>query len=117
MNSLLPHSQEAATFLKIDVNGIIHKMNSSGIRCLHGKFPSEHAHLPSFHQTMIILASTTACYHSQKQPPEVFYKKGFLKNIAKFTGKQLCQSFYFNNAAGLRPAALLKKDSGTVIFL
>ena len=28
----------------------------------------------------------------QKQPPEVFCKKGVLKNFAKFTVKQLCQS-------------------------
>ena len=26
--------------------------------------------------------------------PEVFYKKGVLKNFAKFTGKQLCQSLF-----------------------
>ena len=29
-----------------------------------------------------------------KQPPEVFYKKGVLKNLAKFTGKKLCQSLF-----------------------
>ena len=28
----------------------------------------------------------------QKQPPEVFYKKGILKNFAKFTEKHLYQS-------------------------
>ena len=26
--------------------------------------------------------------------PEVFYKKGVLKNFAKFTGKHLCQSLF-----------------------
>ena len=35
-------------------------------------------------------------------------KKGFLKNLAKFTGK-VCVSLFFNKVAGLRPAALLKK--------
>ena len=30
----------------------------------------------------------------------VFFKKVFLKNFAKFTGKQLCQSFIFNKVAG-----------------
>ena len=29
-------------------------------------------------------------FSSQKQPPEVFSKKG-VKNFAKFTGKHLCQ--------------------------
>ena len=37
----------------------------------------------------------------KKQPPEVFCKKGVLKNFAKFTGKQLCQSLFFNKVGGL----------------
>ena len=41
--------------------------------------------------------------------PEVFCKKGVLRNFTKFTGKHLCQSLFFNNVAGLRPATLLKK--------
>ena len=36
-------------------------------------------------------------------------KKGVLKNFAKFTGKHLCQSLFFNKVAGLRPTTLLKK--------
>ena len=35
--------------------------------------------------------------------PEVFCKKGVLRNFAKFTGKHLCQRLFFNKAAGLRP--------------
>ena len=57
---------------------------------------------------LIILKKTT---HYRSSCPEVFYKKGVKKrvgNFAKFAGKQLCQSF-FNKAAGLRPATLLKK--------
>ena len=42
--------------------------------------------------------------------PEVFCKKGVLRNIAKFTGRHLCQSLFFNKDAGLRPATLLKKS-------
>ena len=45
----------------------------------------------------------------QKQPLEVFYTKGALKNSAKFTGKHLRQSLFFNKVAGLRPATLVKK--------
>ena len=37
-----------------------------------------------------------------------FLKKDVLKNFAKLTGKHLCQSFFFNNVAGLRLATLLK---------
>ena len=33
-------------------------------------------------------------------------KKGVLKNAAKFTGKHLCQSLFFNKVAGLRHATL-----------
>ena len=44
----------------------------------------------------------------QKMPPEVFWKKGLLKNFTKFTGKRLCWSLFFNEVAGL-PATLLKK--------
>ena len=37
----------------------------------------------------------------------MFCKKGDLKNLAKLTGKRLCQSLFFNKVAGLRPATLL----------
>ena len=36
-------------------------------------------------------------------------RKDVLRNFAKFTGKHLCQ--------GLKPATLLKRDSGTGVFL
>ena len=32
-----------------------------------------------------------------------FVRKGVLSNFAKFTGKHLCQSLFFNKAAGLKP--------------
>ena len=41
--------------------------------------------------------------------PDVFCKKGVLRNFAKFTGKHLCQSLFFNKVAGLRPPTLFKK--------
>ena len=34
---------------------------------------------------------------------------GVLRNFAKFTGKDLCQSLCFNKVTGLRPASLLKE--------
>ena len=43
----------------------------------------------------------------KKQPPEVFCKKGVLKNLANFTGKHLCSSLFL----------ILKRDSNTPIFL
>ena len=53
----------------------------------------------------------------EKQPPEVFYKKGVLTNFAKFPGKYLCHSLFFNKVAGLRPTILLKKRLCTGVFL
>ena len=38
----------------------------------------------------------------QKQRPEVFCKKGVLRNFTKVTGKQLCLSLFLNKVAGLR---------------
>ena len=38
-------------------------------------------------------------------------KKGVLGNFAKFTGKPLCQSLFFNKVAGLRPEILFKKEA------
>ena len=38
----------------------------------------------------------------QKQSFADFFKIGYvLKNFVKFTGKNLCQSLFFNNVAGL----------------
>ena len=51
----------------------------------------------------------------QKQPPEVLFKKAVLKNFFKFTGKNLCQSFFFNKVAG--HATLIKRRSGKGVFL
>ena len=50
----------------------------------------------------------------QKQPAEVFFKKGVLRNFTKFTGKHLCKSLFLYKVAGMRPA---KRGSGTGVFL
>ena len=47
----------------------------------------------------------------------MFYKKGVLKKLTKFTGKNLCWSLFFNRFSGLRPATLLKRDSNKGDFL
>ena len=39
-------------------------------------------------------------YRSSHQ--DVSCKKDVLRNFAKFTGKHLCQSLFFNKTAGLR---------------
>ena len=42
-----------------------------------------------------------ATHNAQKQPSEVYYKKGAFKNSANFTGKYLYQSLFFNKVLGL----------------
>ena len=37
----------------------------------------------------------------EEQPPEVGCKKGALRHFAKFTGKHLCQSLFFDKVADL----------------
>ena len=60
----------------------------------------------------------TFCFqYYRSSHPEVFCKKGVLSNFAKFTGKHLFQCFFFNEVAGLRPVTLLKRNSGTGVFL
>ena len=47
-----------------------------------------------------------------KQSPEVFWKKKHvLRNFAKFTGKHLCQSPFFNIVAGPRACNFVKKET------
>ena len=41
--------------------------------------------------------------------PVVFCINWVLRSFAKCTGNHLCQSFFFNKVAGLRPATLLKR--------
>ena len=47
--------------------------------------------------------------------PEVFCKKSVLKNFAKFTGKQLCQSLFFNKVAG-QACNFVKKETLVQVF-
>ena len=56
-------------------------------------------------QTVLVAKLVLECWKKAKiiyrtSLPEVFCKKGVLRNFAKFTGKHLCQ----------RPATLLKKN-------
>ena len=47
--------------------------------------------------------------------PEVFCKKGVLRNLTKLTRKHLFQSLFFHKVAGLRPETLLKKTLAQVL--
>ena len=42
--------------------------------------------------------------------------KDVLRNFAKFTGKHLSQSLFFDKVAGLRPASFVEKETPAVVF-
>ena len=60
------------------------------------------------------------CSHHQQSPPRSSHqrcsvKKSVLKNFAKFTGKHLRQSFFFNKVAGAA-CNFIKKETLTQVF-
>ena len=57
----------------------------------------------SFHQTGKALRDKT-----RSSRPEVFCKKGALRNFAKLTGKHLCQSLFVSKVAGLKKETLVQ---------
>ena len=63
---------------------------------------------------LFLLAVFTARF-GQKWSPEVFCKKGVLKNFVKFTGKHLF--WRLSNVANIKPATLLKRGSNKDVFL
>ena len=55
--------------------------------------------------------------HERSSRPEMFCKKGVLRNFAKFTVKRLYQRLFFNKVAGLRPKVWnLTKKSPAQVF-
>ena len=71
---------------------------------------------PLSHKLSIHYYNTDVCKDPsdhRSMPPELFCKKGVLRTFAKFTEKHQCQGLFFNKVAGLRPATLLKRESGS----
>ena len=68
-------------------------------------FINDHVLLKCLSFTEAFLNTAT----SRGSRPEVFCKKGVLKNFAKFVEKHLCQSLVFNKVVSLRSATLFKK--------
>ena len=61
--------------------------------------------------------STTEVKQDRNSHQRCSIIKCVLRNFKKFTVKHLCPSLSFNTFAGLRTESLLKKDSGTGVFL
>ena len=66
---------------------------------------------------IIMKKNTHKLFLFRSSHPEVFYKKGVLRNFEKFTGRHLCQSLVLNKVAGLRAATLLKRNYGPGVSL
>ena len=54
-------------------------------------------------------ALCTICLFRSSRP-EVFCKKGVLRNFTKFTGKHLCQRLFFNKVSG-KGCNFIKKET------
>ena len=78
-------------------SGLRHSSNAHSVRVFKSSY---FIFLIFFHIYCTILKSSR---------PEVFCKKGVLRNFTKFTGKHLCRSLFFNKVTGLRSATLLKE--------
>ena len=53
----------------------------------------------------------------QKKPPEMFCKKGVLRNFAKYTGKHLCQSLFFDKVVGLQSTSKRLLPGSVILFI
>ena len=60
---------------------------------------------------------TNQKFSNRSSRPEVFCRKGVLGNFAKFTGKHLCQSLFFNKVTGCCFCSKLKEPEMFCILL
>ena len=76
---------------------------------IHYRCSHHHYHHSNYYHHYHVLLFHQYHYHLFRSSRlEVFCKKVVLKNFAKFAGKHLCRSLFFNKISGLRPATLLK---------
>ena len=107
------------------------KISPRGEPCLWGNFCQKKSHvLPEvkFHPGVqaflwIFLKKFHNSYLCNRTPYDgsritrltVFYKKTVLKNFAKFTGKRLCRSLFFDKVAG-GVCNFIKREPLTLVF-
>ena len=80
--------------------------NSLKPGCLSPKTTTQHA------ESIFIYLHSIFLTTQRGSLLEVFYKRGVPRNSAKFTGKHLCQSLFFNKVADLQLGIPEKWDSG-----
>ena len=79
--------------------------DNNNFRCLHKVRTKIKEHMTDY--TLLLYR----CHQVRSSDPEVFCKKGVLRNFTKFTGKHLCQRLFFNKVAGF-----IKKETLTQVF-
>ena len=62
-----------------------------------------------FAERLRMTSPSDSLWRDRSSHRRCFIIKGALRNFAKFTGKHLRHSLFFNKVAGLRPATLLEK--------
>ena len=66
---------------------------------------------------MWVWVSNCKMCNFQKKPPEMFCKKGVLRNFAKYTGKHLCQSLFFDKVVGLQSTSKRLLPGSVILFI
>ena len=100
------HKKNITTTEIVFIQLLSYNVNQNENTECHGMFIPFKSHLNSKQGSLIfLLFGSWSLVRSSH--PEVFCKKGVLRNFAKFTGKHLCQSLFFNKVAGLRPKACI----------
>ena len=66
---------------------------------------------------MLTKVSNSSEHGAEKWPNICLFKKGVIRNFAKFTGKHLCHSLFFEPVPESHPATLLKEGSNITVFL
>ena len=64
---------------------------------------------------LCLISNRDHCYQKSSRP-EMFCKKGVLRNFTNFTGKYLCQSLFLKKVPGLRDSGTIKKETLAQLF-
>ena len=107
-------------FFQLQTNRVlltkIHVINywykfSSRLHLVILSFTSLHSFILTCEYKLVLRKSTCRSSHRRS-----FVRKSVLRNFAKFTGRHLWQSLFFNKVTGLRPAILFKKETLAHVF-
>ena len=76
------------------------KKTDFGWNCLFGQVPAVCVHQVVGSKKKLFMPLTFSDFIGRSSHRRCFVRKDVLRNIAKVTGKHLCQSLFFNKVAG-----------------